>query len=419
MTRFNIMFSFDSAKNSDKFEGKVSGTEMLTGQEQLQVYHALKKAFWGTDLQEGFEKHWFKEFTPEFCCSAVNCGDKFFLLQSDGDVYACPRGQASKQFYYGNVFKSDVLDIVKNGWQTIERLENSHDESPECYQCEYLKHCHQGCVFVREETGLVKSYTCDLQKQIYRDYPDKYPPMTTEQLQEYSRQYRYHNSIQAVRVIEPNASKTKYITPELHEDENALASLIAKDKRLQAVYSSELFALVVDGERYSLQSATLNNRSAIATLSESSRVSLWVANSALEQSCNEPVNNYIYVMLLRNTMVEYGEEGRTKQQHLIDYNIYQGALVELSKTLKGDIAAPGSGSGSGSGSGYSYDLTPFLNMHKGLFQHGVRNNLLVTTKALREYHYAKQKNNAFYHIQAINLPFPALEFYWFDNELDS
>jgi uncharacterized protein len=42
----------------------------------------------------------------------------------------------------------------------------------------------------------------------------------------------------------------------------------------------------------------------------------------------------------------------------------------------------------------------------------VRNNLFVTTKALRDYHYRKQQKNAFYHIQAINLPFPHLEFYW-------
>jgi uncharacterized protein len=30
---------------------------------------------------------------------------------------------------------------------------------------------------------------------------------------------------------------------------------------------------------------------------------------------------------------------------------------------------------------------------------------------MREYHYAKQQKNAFYHIQAINLPFANIEFY--------
>jgi len=43
--------------------------------------------------------------------------------------------------------------------------------------------------------------------------------------------------------------------------------------------------------------------------------------------------------------------------------------------------------------------------------------LFVTTGQLREYHYQKQKNNAFYHIQAINLPFQNFEFYW-DSETE-
>jgi uncharacterized protein len=40
------------------------------------------------------------------------------------------------------------------------------------------------------------------------------------------------------------------------------------------------------------------------------------------------------------------------------------------------------------------------------------NNLLFTTSELRDYHYTKQKNNAYYHIQAINLPFQNIEFYY-------
>ena len=35
-----------------------------------------------------------------------------------------------------------------------------------------------------------------------------------------------------------------------------------------------------------------------------------------------------------------------------------------------------------------------------------------TTSSLRDYHYTKQKNNAYYHIQAINLPFQNIEFYY-------
>ena len=40
------------------------------------------------------------------------------------------------------------------------------------------------------------------------------------------------------------------------------------------------------------------------------------------------------------------------------------------------------------------------------------NNIFFTTTALRDYHYLKQKNNAYYHIQAMNLPFQNIEFYY-------
>ena len=42
------------------------------------------------------------------------------------------------------------------------------------------------------------------------------------------------------------------------------------------------------------------------------------------------------------------------------------------------------------------------------------NNLFFTTSSLRDYHYTKQKNNAYYHIQAINLPFQNIEFYYIE-----
>ena len=50
-------------------------------------------------------------------------------------------------------------------------------------------------------------------------------------------------------------------------------------------------------------------------------------------------------------------------------------------------------------------------MHAQHFQQGVLNNFFVTTNQLRRYHYDKQQQNGFYHIQALNLPHNFL-FYW-------
>jgi uncharacterized protein len=80
MNRFNIMFGFDS-QESLKIENKLSNSRMLTGKEQVYFYKKLKKAFKGTELENGFNRYWFEEFTPSFCCSALNCGSKFFYYK--------------------------------------------------------------------------------------------------------------------------------------------------------------------------------------------------------------------------------------------------------------------------------------------------------------------------------------------------
>jgi len=154
MSRFNIMFGFDSEKNHDKFAQKIPGTEMLSDDEQVAFYQKIKAAFMGTRLENAFKTEWFKEFTPEFCCSAVNCGNKFFLLQSNGDVYSCPRGQSSPQYRYGNVFEDEIEAIIANGWKVIERNENRLELDDECLQCAYISYCHAGCTFVREAANL-------------------------------------------------------------------------------------------------------------------------------------------------------------------------------------------------------------------------------------------------------------------------
>jgi len=397
MTKFNIMFSFDSHKNKDKFGGGIIGTEMLSQEQQVYFYKKLYEEFIGTDLEEGLKKHWFKEFTPEFCCSAVNCGDKFFLLQNNGDVYACPRGQSSKEFYYGNLFKDSIPEIINNGWQTIESLENKLPADEECFTCSYLPYCNQGCVFVREQTQLNKSYTCKLQKELYKADVERYPPYDFSYIEKYAAEYKYQNKINSFKENEISLKKSIFITSELEDEENSLSNLIAQDPILQSVYSNSTFELIVDDLSYKLNSNTLSNKTELALISKESNVYLKVRKDIFTLNSSEPVTNHLVLMLLRNTMVTYGDEKRQKQEHLFDYNIYSNTLINMS-TIVDDY--------------YLYNITGIFNLHRELFIKGIRNNLFITTKKLREYHYEKQKKNAFYHIQAINLPFPFIEFYW-------
>ena len=59
---------------------------------------------------------------------------------------------------------------------------------------------------------------------------------------------------------------------------------------------------------------------------------------------------------------------------------------------------------------YQVDITNLILNYTNYLSKEYPNNILFTTNALRDYHYTKQKNNAFYHINAINLPFQNIEF---------
>lgn len=397
MNRFNIMFSFDSLKNTEKFTIRTEGLTMLTQQQQLTLYQRLYAAFKGTVLETGLRNEWFAEFTPDYCCSAVNCGDKFFLLQYDGSVYSCPRGQSSEAFHYGNVFQDDIETIINNGWQVIERNENRMELSDQCLQCEYQHHCHSGCTFVRTETGLKKSYTCLLQKAIYRDNPQRYPPMTSTATAPYAKKILFHNNISKIK--QHYAHKQRYVTPELSADKNGLRQIIDQDKVLIELFSQRLFFIEVNGVHYALEPPILINTHAIEYLNANSQVILGIHKDTLDIACHDGdvVNNHILLMMLRDTPVNYGDEGRTKQEHIFDYALYSHSLINIAD-YQDDY--------------YRYDITALLKSHQCFYQPMIRNNLFITTKTLRAYHYTKQRKNAFYHIQAINLPFANFEFYW-------
>lgn len=395
MNRFNIMFSFDSLKNDEKQGARESGVTMLSHDEQVKFYYTIKEAFINTELAEGFREHWFHEFTPDYCCSAVNCGDKFFLLQHDGKVYSCPRGQSSEHYYYGNIFADEIDKLMNNGWKVIEHNENQLTIDKDCISCSYIQHCHSGCTFVRQETGLQKSYTCHLQKALYKDSPDKYPPLPPQQVEDYVKRVLFRNNVKQIKQVFPK--KQSNVTPELVQEENSLAQIIQRDDVLTQLYSDRLFYLKVDDLRYDLQSPILKNTHDIEYISTHSEVILGVHKEALSINSQDDVNNHILIMLLRNTPVVYGDEGRSKQEHIFDYSIYHNALT-ASSNLVGDY--------------YEFDLSTVVKMHAPHYQRSVKNNLFITTKTLREYHYSKHKKNAFYHIQAINLPFPNIEFLW-------
>lgn len=395
MNQFNLMFAFASELN-DADRGDAVLTP-ATRDDQLALYEALKAEFTGTELEEGLRRNWFDEFTPSYCTNAYNCGERFYLLQSDGSVYSCVRGQGIEEFRYGNIFQDSVEDILDNGARKIRQIHQTHGMDSDCSGCGHLSLCHSGCPVVKHQTRQGKSYTCDLQKAMYADNPKSFPADEPDDQQAYARLYT-RDMHPALVVEEPEAPPRALLLPnDLNPEQHALRSLIDDDPLLQALYSDQAFTLQVNEEVIPLQSQLLKTQSVWHTLVEGDKVVVHLPRSLWRQNCDEPVRNTLYLQMLRDTPVVYGDEQRSKQAHVFTWQLYSDFL-ESSDLLGPDYVMA--------------DLSALLALHARQYQKGVLNNLFFTTGYLRDYHYQKQKNNAFYHIQAINLPFQNLEFFY-------
>lgn len=397
MNQFNIMFAFASELNrANKGEAVLTPA---TAAQQMQLYTALRDAFTGTELEDGLRRNWFDEFKPTYCTNAFNCGERFYLLQSDGSVYSCVRGQGIEEFRYGNVFEDRITDILANGARKISQIHQTHGFDEECQQCGHLSRCHTGCAVVKHQNQSGKSYTCGLQKQIYCDSPRSYPIAEAAEQGEYAVQYAQdmHPSLSFAQTPPARPVATIVLPNDLYEDKNALQPLIDGDAVLQALYSESAFHLEMADECIALASQILKPRATWYTLARGDKLVLHVKRSIFEANCSESIRNTLYLQMLRDTPVVYGDEQRTKQEHLFSYQLYAHCL-ETSDLMGPEYVMA--------------DISEIIALHRHLYRKGVRNNLFMTTLYLREYHYQKQKGNAFYHIQAVNLPFQNVEFFY-------
>jgi uncharacterized protein len=399
MNNFNFMFGFNSAQNLDKLIQNGRAPMMPVSEEkQVRFYQRMKAEFVGTDLEYGFRRHWFDEFMPSYCTCAENCGERFFLLQADGNLYACVRGQGVEAFYHGNIYKDEVSTILGKAKSNVATMHQKTGFHEDCQVCDYLEICHSGCAFVKNEINSGKSYTCALQKEIYKDNPVSYPPAKNKEHQKLvSENYKFN--MHPGMVAEKAAQKAiRFRLPnDLYDAKNKLLSIIEEDPILKNMYGQDNMFLEFNDDLYPLTSQILKVERTILDIFEGDPLKLHISKAIFEANTKEPLTNTLYLQMLRDTLVVYGDEKRTKQEHIFTYQIFYNQL-EVSR-LKGD--------------GFlEFDLAGLLNIHSKHFMDQVLNNLFVTTDSLRNYHYQKQKANAFYHIQAINLPFQNIEFYW-------
>ncbi|MBR6278127.1 MAG: radical SAM protein [Bacteroidales bacterium] len=371
MNDFNFMIGFDY--NSNGY------LHALSQEKQVEFFLRMHKEFDGTDLDKGVNGAWFNEFSPEYCTNCDNCGEKFFLLEKNGDIYSCVRGQGHENFYYGNIYKNSVDEILQTAEFKIRVNHNSVGFNSECADCGWLYLCKTGCPFVKNVYKSDKSYTCLLQKELYknRNYqPHKNPPL-------YAYEY--------LSKIHPDLATD--FQPRSYE-ENSLRDLIAKDEKLKYIYDDKSFVLRINGlENYELQSQLLKPSRQIISLLENDRVEILVKKEVLEAQSDYPQNNALFIQLLSGDCHVYGDEQRLKQKHVATLQVYKFVLEKKQEN-----------------GFYVYDISPFLWEYFPFLSRENSNNIFFTTTHLRDYHYVKQKNNAYYHISAVNLPFQNMEF---------
>ena len=381
MNDFNFMIGFDYNSNGILHH--------ITEEEQVSFYERMHKEFDGTDLDYGVNGPWFDEFGPEYCSNCDNCGKKFFLLEKNGDIYSCVRGQKNKDYYYGNIYKNTIEEILTNAELKIFNNHNKLPFNDECVKCGYLYLCKTGCPFVKNNYNTNKSYTCLLQQKMYKDRnysKDIYNDETV---------YKYLSNMR-------NIDLTKYIPNRISNNNQDLLSIINNDKNLKYIYDDDSFILSVDGIEFKLESQIIKKTRDIVYITKTSKIEIYMKKNLINEVCDYPENNSLYIMLLSGDLITYGDENRKKQRHITTHQIYKGVLDNNVSSKKGY---------------YKYDISSLIKEYSKEYSISDPNNIFFTTSSLRDYHYLKQKNNAYYHINAINLPFQNIEFYYIDKEL--
>ncbi|EPZ9016275.1 radical SAM protein, partial [Campylobacter coli] len=379
---FYIMFTYQSANAQGDFQ-------MPSDEDMLSFYKNLREKLKDTKYSFALEHFWFKEFLGGYCTNCTNCGDNL-LIQKNGDVYVCHRSQALNELRAGNIFNENYESLKIRNITNIRILENSLKLHKDCLECDYFHLCKASCTIERNDTKLGKSYTCALQKAIYKNNAEFFKvdkTLAEISLDEFLRQNQTNNY---KSFLIPNLSL------EFRESKNSLENIINDDEILQKLYLKDNFLISVNDE-LALLDFEKDALYKSFKISSKDNIKLLIKKEVFDYSTKETLSNFIYMSLLGGEAKVYGDEKREKTLHIETKHLYLEKLLNESLELEGYLI---------------YDISSFLKENSRLYSLNHKNFIFFTTKALREYHYEKQAKNAFYHAQTINLPFLRFEFTW-------
>lgn len=377
---FYIMFIYDSAYSKVK-----TG---MTDEEQGIFFDKLLEHFKGTKFEQAIYYSWFREFPIGYCTNEANCGRNNYLVQKNGDVYPCHRGQAVPELKFGNILQDSFENITKTGTSAIANYDNNNlPLHNDCLECNWFHYCNMGCPISRRDINYNKSYTCTVQRKLYKAQAERFPedPIAAAIARD-----SYIKTMMPNYYYSTNVPKLMKNNTEFYDPKNSLESIILRDKLLMELYNPSNIKLGINGEFIDLFSSLLYDKTMSVTMYNSDDLKLFLSNEYV--AINSTEDNNILLMVLSKDTVVYGDEQRTKMQHIehieIDLKdtekVEEGYLVDLHKVLES-----------------IKDKIPREDMWYEMF---------ITTKDARKYHYDKHSKNAFYHIETINLPFHSFFF---------
>jgi radical SAM domain protein len=377
---FYIMFIYDSAYSKVK-----TG---MTDEEQGIFFDKLLDHFKGTKFEQAIYYSWFREFPIGYCTNEANCGRNNYLVQKNGDVYPCHRGQAVPELKFGNILQDSFEDITKTGTSAIANYDNNNlPLHNDCLECNWFHYCNMGCPISRRDINYNKSYTCTVQRKLYKAQPERFPedPIASAIARD-----SYIKTMMPNYYYSTDVPKLMKNNPEFYDSKNSLESIILRDKLLMELYNPSNIKLGINGEYIDLFSSLLNDKTMSVTMYNSDDLKLFLSNDYV--GINHTEDNNILLMILSKDTVVYGDEQRTKMQHL------EHIEIELKDCIKVE-------------EGYLVDLHKVLESIKDKIpREDMWYEMFVTTKDARRYHYDKHSKNAFYHIETINLPFHSFFF---------
>ncbi|HEQ3585191.1 TPA: radical SAM protein, partial [Campylobacter coli] len=381
---FYIMFTYQSANAQGDFQ-------MPSDEDMLSFYKNLREKLKDTKYSFALEHFWFKEFLGGYCTNCTNCGDNL-LIQKNGDVYVCHRSQALNELRAGNIFNENYESLKIRNVTNIRILENSLKLHKDCLECEYFHLCKASCTIERNDTKLGKSYTCALQKAIYKNNAEFFKADKERSRKELDGFLREN---QIYKHLDKRLPKLSF---EMDERKNSIHNIIARDKILKQVYDKSNFYLSINDELFELD-LELDDICSLKRISKKDEIKLFIKKDVFFINSKEAIDNFVWMALIGGEAQTYGEEQRTKIPHIATEYIYWNKLTSEAKEIDRY---------------FIYDISNFIRFNTKNYKKDERNFIFFTTKAMREYHYEKHAKNAFYHIQAINLPFLRFEFTWED-----